>query len=271
MPVALYAACVTSGQYLRRDDEGDPMHTKLTALSASKALALAASLSSFCLAQSAPTTYRTTIYHLKPDMVNEWVDMEKNEVVPALKKAGVKTRNVYVTALFGNAGEYLITQPFDNFSEFDGPSPLVRALDGPGAARLTAKLAKCEVNVTSYEAIRLADISNVLDAPPAVIVSARYRITAGKMAEFRELVKSEILPVYKKAKVTLIVNQRGPGANPADVNMVTGLAKMADLQGGPFLVQQLGQAGADKVTAKFGGVRTLVEVVVRRRVAELSF
>jgi hypothetical protein len=247
------------------------MQIRLTSLSASSAFALAASLSSFCLAQSTPTTYRTTVYNLKPDMVNEWVDMEKNEVVPALKKGGVKTRNVFVTAQFGNAGEYVITQPFDNFSEFDGPSPLVKALDGPGAARLIAKLAKCEVSATSYEAIRLADISNVLDPPPAVIVSARYRIAAGKMPEFRELVKSEILPVYKKAKVSLIVNQRGPGANPADVNMVTGYSKMADLQGGAFLVQQLGQAGADKITAKFAGIRTLVEVVVRRRVAELSF
>jgi hypothetical protein len=267
----MYAPSVALGQFLRPGDEGDPMHTKLTSLSASSVFALAASLSSLCLAQSTPTTYRTSIYHLKPDMVNEWVDMEKNEVVPALKKAGVKTRNVYVTAAFGNAGEYLITQPFDNFSEFDGPNPLVRALDGPGAARLLTKLAKCEVSVNSYENIRLLDISNVFDPPAAIVVSARYHITAGKLPEFRELVKSEILPVYKKAKVSLIVSQRGPGANPSDVTMVTGYTKMADMQGGPFLVQQLGQAGADKVAAKFAGIRTLAEVVVRRRVAELSF
>jgi len=43
------------------------------------------------------------------------------------------------------------------------------------------------------------------------------------------------------------------------------------MNGGPFLVQKLGQADADRISAKFAGIRTLVEVVVRQRVADLSF
>jgi hypothetical protein len=67
------------------------------------------------------------------------------------------------------------------------------------------------------------------------------------------------------------VNQRGPGANTADVTMSTAYSKMADLDGGPLLVKQLGQDGANKINAKFLGIRTLIEVVVRNRVADLSF
>jgi len=91
------------------------------------------------------------------------------------------------------------------------------------------------------------------------------------MQDFQALVKSDILPVYKKAKVRLTVTQRGPGANVNDVTMATGYAKYADLDGGPFLAKQLGTEGAAKVNAKFNGIRTLVEVVVRSRVADLSF
>jgi hypothetical protein len=116
------------------------------------------------------------------------------------------------------------------------------------------------------------DLSNVLDGPPPqMIVSARYRISPGKLADFENLVKSDILPLYKKAKVGLTVSQRGPGANPSDVTMSTAYSKFADLDGGPFVVKQLGQAAADRVNAKFVGIRTLIEVVVRTRVQDLSF
>jgi hypothetical protein len=91
------------------------------------------------------------------------------------------------------------------------------------------------------------------------------------MPDFQNLVKSDILPVYKQAKVGLTVNQRGVGTNPADVTMSTLYTKMADLDGGPFLVKQLGQESSNKITAKFSGIRTLMDVVVRQRVADLSF
>jgi hypothetical protein len=69
-----------------------------------------------------------TITHVKPDMLTEWIDLQKNEVVPALKKAGVKTRTVYVSGLFGPAGEYATIQPFEKYAEFDGDNPLIKAL-----------------------------------------------------------------------------------------------------------------------------------------------
>src|SRR5262249_35355478 len=143
------------------------------------------------------------------------------------------------------------TQPFENTAQFDGEAPLVKALGAQGSARLTAKLAKCVVSSHSYMITRLDDISNVLDPPPAVVVGVRYRIAAGKNQEFHDLFKSDILPVYKKAKVHVTVNRRGPGGNPADYTVVTGYAKFADINGGPFLRQQLGQAAADKINAKF--------------------
>src|SRR5258707_308005 len=102
------------------------MKTKYSRLALAGTLALAASSSSLCLAQTSPNRSRVTITHLKPDMVNEWVDLQKNEVVPALKKAGVKTRTAFATSIFGTSGEYLITQPFDSTADFDGDSPLVK-------------------------------------------------------------------------------------------------------------------------------------------------
>jgi hypothetical protein len=111
----------------------------------------------------------------------------------------------------------------------------------------------------------------VLDKPADIIVVARYRITAGKLPDFEALVKSDVLPVYKKANISLLVNRRSLGANPNDVTMVTGYSKFAEIDGGPFLTQKLGADGAAKLNAKFTGIRTLIDVMVRRRVADLSF
>jgi hypothetical protein len=245
---------------------------KITGLSllSTSVLALATGLSTLCLAQTTPTTYRVAVSHVKPDMVNEWLALEKNEVVPALKKGGVHTQSVYAT-VFGNGSEYVVIRPFDKYADFDNPSPLVKALTQAGADRLLAKTRKCIESQTIYEQTRLVDISNVLTTPPKVIVSARYRIAAGKIPDFIALVKSDVLPVYKKAKVQLVVNQRGPGANVNDVTMSTGYQKFAQMDGGPFLTQQLGADGAAKLNAKFASFRTLVEVTVRNRVDDLSW
>jgi hypothetical protein len=229
------------------------------------ALALV-SLSTFSQAQ----TSRVTFNHVKPDMINEWIDLQKNEVVPALKKGDVKARTVYATGLFGTAGEYVVIQPFEKYAEFDGDSPVIKALSQGGAARLQEKLRKCLQSQNSFAINQLTDISNVVDQT-AYIVTARYRISPGRLQDFRDLVKSDILPVYKKAKVGLIVTQRGVGANPADVTMSTLYNKVADLDGGSFLMKQLGQEGVNKLNAKFNGIRTLMDVVVRARVADLSF
>lgn len=81
---------------------------------------LASTLSTQCLAQSAaPQFIRLTIMHVKPEMLNEWLDLQKNEVVPALKKAGQTTRSVYHTSLFGNSYEYVVITPFQKYAEFD--------------------------------------------------------------------------------------------------------------------------------------------------------
>jgi len=235
--------------------------------------ALAIGFSSHALAQSAtPLRSRVTVTHVKPDMVAEWIDLQKNEVVPAMKKAGEKTRTVYATSIFGDAYEYLLISPIENMSQFDGQGPLLKALDTAGANRLNEKLRKCTLSSTSYMITRLPDVSNILEGPtPNMLVTVRYRIAPGKMPEFQNLMKAEVLPVYKKAKMGMIVNQRGPGANVNDVTVSTAYTKFADMDAGPFMTQQLGKEAADRLNAKFIGIRNIMEVVVRRKVADLSF
>jgi len=52
---------------------------------------------------------------------------------------------------------------------------------------------------------------------------------------------------------------------------ITGFSKYADWDGGPYLTRALGAAEAGKINAKMNPMRNLMEVVVRERVADLSF
>lgn len=232
------------------------------------------SLSTLCLAQTAatpPTMSRVTITQVKADMLDEWLDLQKNEVTPALKKAGVRTRTVYSSGLFGTAGEYLTLTPIDKFADFDVQGPLVKALGAEAAARLNAKLRKCTESAHSYAIAPQADLGNALSTPPQGLVTTRFRIAADKWPAFAAIIKSDVLPVYKKANVSFTVNRRGFGGNPNDVTASTGFSKYADLDRGNALVRELGPDGYAKLVAKTIGIATVIDQVVRFRVADLSF
>ena len=73
------------------------MKIRRVSLSSASIVVLATTLSTYCLAQTPTSGFaRVTVTHVKPDMVNEWLDLQKNEVVPALKKAGVEHELVLV-------------------------------------------------------------------------------------------------------------------------------------------------------------------------------
>jgi hypothetical protein len=238
------------------------------------AMALVVAVPALCAAQMAPAPAamsRVTVTQVKPDMLNEWRDLQKNEVVPGLKKAGVKTRTVYSSGLFGTAGEYTIITPIEKYADFDAGNPLIKSLGAEGAARLGEKLRKCTVGSHSYAITRLADLSNATTPPPPMIVSTRLRVAPGRLPDFQNLIKTEVLPIYKAAKISLTVNSRGLGGNPTDVTLSSGLNKYAELDAGSPLLQKLGPEGVAKLLAKFTGISTVIEQIVRARVADLSF
>jgi hypothetical protein len=211
------------------------------------------------------------LIHVKPDMLNEWIDLEKNEVIPAQKKGGLKTRTTFQT-MRGNVFEYIIATPFEKYGEFDGQSPQVKALGAEGAARLTAKLRRCEDSVQVYVSTPMRELSNLPggDLPPMAVYS-RYRVANGKMQEYQNFIKSDILPLYKKAEVSYQVNQRGLGANNNDMVSISYVKNYAELDLGPAPTRILGADGAAKLNMKRGTMATLVEQVIRRRVPDLSF
>jgi hypothetical protein len=112
--------------------------------------------------------------------------------------------------------------------------------------------------------------------PPAVWTTIRYRVAAGKGQDYESYLRTDIIPIYAKAKTAekiagYSVARRGPGANTRDRTTVIYTDKVASLEAGTVLVQMLGQEGAAKLTAKAASLASMVEVVVRRRVPDVSY
>ena len=104
-----------------------------------------------------------------------------------------------------------------------------------------------------------------------MIVSTLIRVAPGKMQDVQNIIKSDVLPVYQKGKTPLTVNLRGMGANPNDLVVTSPIANYGELDAPSPLERGLGQEGLAKLLAKFTGMVTPIETIVRTRVADLSF
>jgi hypothetical protein len=222
----------------------------------------------------ADTRALVRITHVKPDMVSEWLAIQKNEVNPALKKGGVASRTLLETVL-GNQYEYVSITPMGSYSELDADNPIVKALGKDGAAKLLAKTRKCIEGQTVFVSTRLAELSSVPNSA-AVWTTVRYRAESGKNQDYENYLKTDLIPVYAKAKAAgkiagYSVSRRGPGATTRDRTLVIYSDKIASMEAGTVTVQMLGQEGAAKLIAKSRGLASLTEVLVRRRLPDVSY
>jgi hypothetical protein len=207
-------------------------------------------------------------------MVAEWQEFQRNESMPALKKGGVKERQTWQTANFGEAYEYVFVSPIEDFAQFDGDSAVVKALGQEGARAYLAKARRMIVASHSYAVQERPDLSyeGTMTGPPKLAVVASVSVAAGKNAAFESFIKSDVVPIMKKANVSgYFVNQTMLGGNANEYVTLTFYDSFAEIgRGLPFL-RILGPAGYERFLQKTAGLVTNLERTVMRYVPGLSF
>ena len=229
-------------------------------------------------AQAAPSNASTALlvtrYTLKPDHVAQWIALQKSEVLPALKKAGVKHQAVYETVL-GDGPEYTIVRTLAGFEEFDGPDPLARALGAKTAAQLQARLDAWTQSV--HRSIENRREEFFLDPGDAQVqYASKYRAMPGKSQAYMEFFRAEMMPVMRKAKengtfagLDFTVSAHGGEWGLITLDMY--YSKFAPLDDEPPVAKTLGPEGTRALLIKGAGLITPLEWIVRKRVPELSF
>jgi hypothetical protein len=207
-------------------------------------------------------------------MQTEWVNILKNDLIPAQKKGGIAWRSTWQGAIFGDAYEWVTAYPITKFAQYDEPNPARRALGEEDYAKVLERLRKCMVGSRSYAMVVRQDLSlnKELTEPPAIAMVTTIRVMPGREPEYVTFLKNSILPVLRKAGVeNYWVHQPIFGGDAAEWVSVTLYKKFADLDAGSPLVRVLGQEGTDKLLAKGAPFVRSVERTMARYRQDLSY
>ena len=125
-------------------------------------------------------------------MVAEWLELQRTEVVPALKKAGIKHYTVYQTVI-GEVTDFVIVRPLPSFAEFNGPDALERVLGAAPAAALARSSRDCTVSM--HRSIENRHDEFFLDPGSAQsLFVSRYRAMPGQARDYMSFVRAEMYP-----------------------------------------------------------------------------
>jgi len=215
-----------------------------------------------------------TVVSVKPEMMVEFQNFMKNVTNPALKKGGVKWRDVWQnTSAAGDAFEYVMVTPVGKFAEFDGPSALEKGLGAQGLPAWQTKASSLVNSVRRFIVRTRPDLGFEAQrtAAPKLAVVTFVHVAPNRNNEFETYLKNDYAPVMKQAGVTYLVSQTIFGGDANEYITLTLRDSFTDLDKGPVLVQALGEEGAQKLVQKLpAGVVVHVERSLSRFVPELS-
>lgn len=221
-----------------------------------------------------PEFLSLTVVSVKPEMITEFQNFMKNTTNPALKKGGLKWREVWqTTGAAGDAFEYVLVTPLGKFAEFDGPSALEKGLGAQGMPAWQAKAGSLVTSVRRFIIRTRPDLSFAAQrsGPPKLAVLHSVQIAPNRNDDYENYLKNDFVPVMKQAGVTYLVTQTIFGGNANEYITLTMRDSFADLDKGPVLIQALGPEGAQKLTQKLpAGTVVNLERSLTRLVPELS-
>jgi hypothetical protein len=207
---------------------------------------------------------------IKPGMEPEWQEFRKSEGLPALRKAGVKEQEVWNTANFGE-GSYVLVTPIESLAQYDGSSPILRALGQEGARDYMAKRARFTERAHTVAIETRPDLS-IEPSPgsePKLGIVTTTTIAGGRDDEYENFVRTAVLPAIKKASPKgYLVSRVVYGGNLNQYMSLVLLDNFADLQ--RWRAAFAKESATAKLAAKSVGIVTSRENAVYRFVPELS-
>jgi|GEM_PF-2120293 len=220
------------------------------------------------------TRLMVTSYLIKPDHMAAWKRLQEEEVVPALKAAGVAHRVAYQTVV-GPATEVRMFQPIPGFGIFDEADALDRAMGPEKAAALKARLADCLQSVSRQVENRRDDF--LLDPGRArVQFASKYRALPGKSGAYMTFFRDWMMPVMKQAVANgtssgLEVTVSQHGGEWGLITLYMYYDTFAPLDGEPPVAKTLGPEKTRELLAAGAGLIDPIEWIVRERLDALSF
>lgn len=226
------------------------------------------------VAQSAPPAIRSSsFYTVKPDRVGDFLAAAKEYAEVTRANNGARHFSLWMS-LTGER-EYVLVRYYSKWADIDDTQdPKLKDV----AARLTAINSRIMSCVEKYHRVLQsldADLSIALPVGSTIPMARVLRtwIRPDKMAEYRALVKSDLLPAAQKANMKLFsVSTVRFGSSNYEMNTITALDKWADLDGdGPIVTAMGGREAYTRFLAKLRPLVTRSEYEIYRYMKDQSY
>lgn len=211
------------------------------------------------------------IVNVIPNEFDDYVELQLEEVNPALQRAGVPWRSVWRVAEFGNSYELQLVTPMTSLAQYDTGGPLARVLEPDRRLRLVDRLRRMTVSRKRYAIRYRPDVSVEADEVGGLSLArvTSAQIAPGRGADWERFMTSS-LPTFSGANLVFGVYERVFGPGPASWLIVENYSSFAQLEQPSLLVRAFGEE-ADQASAQIAGIVTSIERTVLRYDAELSY
>ena len=211
------------------------------------------------------------IVNVVPNRVEDYVELQLEEVNPTLQRAGVPWRSVWRVAEFGNSYELQLVTPMSSLAQYDTGGPLARVLQPDRRLRLVDRLRRMTVSRQRYAMRYRPDMSVEADDVGGLSLArvTTLQVAPGRTPDWEEFLRTA-LPKFNDANLVFGVYERVFGPGPSSWLIVENYSSFAQLEQPSLVARAFGEeAGA--LTARLTGVLTSIERTVLRYDAELSY
>lgn len=226
---------------------------------------------SVTLAQEETSWMRVDVLQVQPRELDDFIEMQLEEVNPALQRAGVPWRSAWRTAEFGNTYERLFVTPVASLAELDFGGPLARVLEPDRLARIRDRVRRTLTSRQSYAVRYRSDLSVESDDVSGLSLAwiTTLQVAPGRLADWEAFLR-ENLTQFRGADVVFGVYERVFGPGPAVWQIVENHSSFSELDRPTILQRTFGER-ADEIASRLAGVLLSIERSVLRYDPELSF
>lgn len=229
--------------------------------------ALAAALPGAVAAQDPPPPWiEMTIVGVAPTGVDDFLAAQQ-ELAAMEKDAGVPSRSVGRTAVFGDAYRFLIVKPVSQFAAYDRT-----ARADADRARVESRIERV---VTRRESLALR-ATHELDNPlpegeePVLTLVQRVSVVPGKEQDYLRVMMEDVLPHFTEAGMHHSTGAITLGGEGGYVHFFH-FDNFAALDQGSPMARALGPEAALEVMSKLAGAVSRAEQWLVRHLPDLSF
>ena len=211
------------------------------------------------------------VVNVVPNRLEDYVELQLEEVNPTLQRAGVPWRSVWRVAEFGNSYELQLVTPMSSLAQYDTGGPLARVLQPDRRLRLVDRLRRLTVSRKRYAMRYRPDMSVEADDVGGLSLArvTALQVAPGRTPDWEDFLRSA-LPKFTDANLVFGVYERVFGPGPSSWLIVENYSSFAQLEQPSLVARAFGEeAGA--LTARLAGVLLSIERTVLRSDAALSY